>query len=418
MKAKDANDQLRDGTLPTDPFDGAAPVSPESDFGAMAHGARAASPNPATPVERPAQTPVLDLERDAPTLASAYGIEQLDADLNRDLVSLATLPSWPGGPPTGHGWGDELDLLLGRGVCPPYLATLGAASAGAGKTAFVQQLVDGLALRNEMILKTSADGPLTPIMILSELSAAALAWRSLSRWTGHPASVFRAGRSADPSAAKVAHAAAREALTGDLGLARRWQRYWRRGSTAKELLSELAELIEAWRANLAAKHKERTVWPVILIDPVQRFAGYAVNEVEAVNGFTTGLKRLATEKEWIVLVTSDTNKATATGAGRIAKDKARSLAEEGAAAFRGTYVLIHMSDAVLYLRRDPNDAGKVEVVVVKNLWGGAAGSVGNRARLGFRWDGASMRLEPAPISDENQGDAHEVPGRPSEEDCY
>ena len=160
---------------------------------------------------------------------SLYSLKDLEEDQARELVSLARLPTWISGPDSGHGWGSALNDLLGGGVCPGYFIAVGAAYAGAGKTAWVMQIADGLALRNVELLRSGAPGPLTPVIICSEMAPKALTWRSLARWTGCPAHLFRAGGGGlDPARAQTVMQKARDALTGPLGDARRWIHIWKR----------------------------------------------------------------------------------------------------------------------------------------------------------------------------------------------
>ena len=85
-------------------------------------------------------------------------------------------------------------------------------------------------------------------------------------------------------------------------------------------------------------------------------------------------------------MTSDTNKAAVSGQGFDG--------ESSAAGFRGSYKLIHLVDAALYLKPaavKPADPGEliVETVVVKNRWG-PKGVVPPR----FRWACWNGRFEP------------------------
>lgn len=258
-KAKDDNDRLREGTLPPDPEADAEPMAP----------------------------PALELA-DAPTLADAYGLAHLEADRGRQLLSLAKLPPWPDTvpPASGHGWGEHLDQLLGHGLRPGEMVAIGAASAGAGKTAWLMQLVDGVALRNPYLLAgEGAWGPqLTPVLMASEMSPDALAWRSLARWTGHPASTFRAGQSLarrHPSRApelRQAWEGARQALTGEFGQARHWQRLLSPGKAglaasrgAKLFVEHLRATVGAWRELLAHEHPGHELVPFVVVDPLQRY---------------------------------------------------------------------------------------------------------------------------------------------------
>ena len=342
-----------------------------------------------SPEEKARAELVAKLEGDAPTLATLYGSEQLTRDNERELVSLARLPKWPGGPAVGHGWGTKLDEMLGGGVCPGYLLAVGAASAGAGKTAWVHQLADGLALRTAELLDQNQEGPLTPVLFLSEMRPDALTWRSLGRWTGRNASDFRAGGS-HPEREAVMNAA-HEALGGALGRSRAFVRYWQGEKRGRDLAGALANLLRTWTEQLQAEHPDREVWPVVVMDPLQRFRDHAgAGEVDAVNELVATIGAQARRDGWVVLLTSDTNKASATGATTEGRDK-RNVLEEGAAALRGTYQLTHEADAVLYLRREDDRSGVVRAHVVKNRWGKLSEPDGKDSPA-YTWEGAAMRF--------------------------
>lgn len=339
----------------------------------------------------------LDLEQGAPTFASLYGETELEHDRNRELVSLASLPPWPGCKSrAGHGWGEGLDRTLGGGICPGYLLAIGASSAGAGKTAFVMQLADGLALRTAQLLREKKPGPLTPVLVASEMRPGELSWRSLARWTSVDARIFRAGQSAEqlltgeelsPIAA-VDHAfqSAKEAIKGEFGASRSFLRFFSKRSSGVELVKDLSAICAQWKEKLEKEHPGRAVWPVVVLDPIQRFQG-AGAEVEALNTFVEELSATAQAKGWVTLLTSDTNKPSASG--NTNKGDKR---EEGAAAFRGSYKLQHLVDAAIYLTRPDDDPDRPELlaVLVKNRWGSSAKNHWPR----YLWDVRRARFEP------------------------
>jgi hypothetical protein len=389
-KAKDENDRLRDGTLPFDPEEGTEEMP---------------DPNASKP-----------LDEAAPTFADAYPLAALEADEGRRLVEVASLPSWlvpenEPRPACGHGIGAHLSAVLGHGLRPGELLALGAASAGAGKTAWLMQLVDGLALRNERVL--AGEGArwgrvLTPIVLASEMPASALTWRSLARWTGYPAYMFRAGQTLlerggyEAERAREAWAAARRALqSGELAAARSWIRgiapraageAARTGAQA--FADHLASLVERWREALRTKHPGFEIVPIVVLDPLQRFQS-GENEVSDLNALSRELCEATTLKHWITLVTSDTNKAAAKGE----KTARATDVEEGAAVFRGSYNLQHEATVALYLRRpprwEPTEDEKrkgerhVEMVVVKQRWG-----YGARPWPRYVWQGPTLRFWP------------------------
>lgn len=351
-----------------------------------------------------------NLDADAPTFSSAYGPGHLAADRRRGLVSLARLPPWPadgqGEPAAGHGWGPPLNAMLSGGLRPGEMLALGAASAGAGKTAFLMQLADGLALRNGRILagEEGWGSAITPVLIASEMSAAALSWRTLARWTGHSASYFRGGESLahKPGAPQAWLDADRALSDGELAQARSWMRLIEPSKVASALddgavafVAYLSTLVEAWRERIARELPGRDVVPVVVVDPVQRYQG-GDDEVQALNTLARSLCAATVERNWIALMTSDTNKAAASGRSDTERDE-----EEGAAVFRGSYGLQHEVSSALYLRRvkgseltideadEKSGLRYVETVLVKARWGG-----GRPPWPRFRWIGPTARFWP------------------------
>lgn len=363
----------------------------------------------------------LNLEDLAPTFASSYGLDHLVADEESELVSLAQLPGWaPDGreppaffgsatAPDGHGLGAHFSQAIGHGLRPGEMLAIGAASAGAGKTAFLMQLVDGLALRNV----DASDGRndwgsvLTPVLVASEMGIDALTWRSLARWTGHPSSIFRGGRTVlrTDKRATNAWSAARSALSpsSPLGLSRQWLRLVnpknvgallsKEGGGPQAFVFELERIVETWRERLA-KETGKDVVPIVVLDPLQRYQG-GDDAIDALNVLLRSLCTSTVEKKWITLVTSDTNKASAKGDN--AKDATDG--EWATAVFRGSYNLMHEVTAAVALRTSktlfPSEDEKrrgvrvVEAVFAKQRWGSAA-----QPGPHFVFDGPTLRFFP------------------------
>ena len=382
--------------------------------------------NEGAPLSPPGDVrPPPQLARCAPTF-QAYHLVAFERDEQQRLLSLARLPPWPmqaeegpreeerdpPSPAFGHGWGPYLDGLVGHGLAPGELIGLGASSAGAGKTAFLMQLVDGLALRNlEVARGKEGWGPaLTPVLVASEMSLRALSWRSLARWTGHPAYYFRAGKSlleAPGERGQKALAAARAARMalregGDFYESRAWLRLLDglesgqlAGEGAAALVEHLRVLVEQWRDELARAYPNREIVPVVVIDPLQRYQA-SDDDIRDLNALARELCTATLKGNWISLMTSDTNKAAAKGD---RGDGSRSAIEEGSAAFRGSYGLIHELSAALYLRRppeiEPSEDEKreglryIEAVLVKNRWGSSTPPWPRD-----RWYGATGRFWP------------------------
>lgn len=388
-KPKDDNDRMKDGTLNPDPFADSEPFGDEPK--------KAGKAEEAKPERNGKQ---IDLDTTAPTMAFLYGESDLDADFSRRLVSLAALPSWPGGPETGHGWGEDLDRLLGGGICPGYMLAVGAASAGAGKTAWIMQMADGLALRTSKLVEQAtsegeANDPLTPVLVLSEMSPAALTWRTLARWTSYDSRVFRAGASAaellEWPQVKVTAAfdAAHNAFAGELGAARQFMRVLKAGSLqGRAFMDRAIEVMRFWKKQLEDAHR-RPVWPVVVIDPIQRWQDQNKSEVEGLNEIVEVLGAAGHAEGWIVLMSSDTNKASATG-----DNSEKNDADRGRAIFRGSYKLQHLADAALFLERNGDPEGNywLDVKVVKNRWGFSLPH--SDACIQYKWWTRTGRFEP------------------------
>lgn len=350
-----------------------------------------------------APTPA-NLDDEAPTLASLYGLDQLAADRMRELVQIGSLPHWPrtghgeAHTPTGHGWGEHVSEMLGGGIAPGETIAVGASSAGAGKTAFMMQLADGLALQCMHNARRNA-GTLTPVLVLSEMGAPALTWRSLSRWTGASARIYRAGRTAtggdsraDVEAAWVAASRAfapdPSDAFGDFGRARAFMRVLQTSAaTGPQTIERAAQLLALWRAELE-RAQGLPVVPVVVMDPIQRFQGSGP-EIDALNATVEALGRAAERDGFIAIVTSDTNKSSATG-----REEGNDR-ERATAAFRGSYKLQHLPVATLYLERLGHDAGDsfawLRLVAPKNRWGATV-----EPWPCFKWHLPTGRMLPVP----------------------
>ena len=327
------------------------------------------------------ETPALSAEevatefalRGAPTLAELYTADMLAKDSARPRFPIRALPAWPNNhdAPDGHGWGRALDRALG-GLVPSRVLLLGAAGAKAGKTSFLMQLADGLALHSaEVAADDARPGPLMPTLILSEMSAAALTFRTLGRWFGRPARLFGSApdaeldtvteltpeqRAAEVERIRDVQKRARAALAegGALSAMRRFQRIPNQAGYGAAAIANAARTLDAWREELA-KETRRDVWPVLVVDPIQRFADPKEGEVEGLNALAETLRRSADGSGLIVLLTSDTNKASAKGD---PDEGARDPGQEAAAILRGSYALPHAVDAALILKPDPDGKGQ------------------------------------------------------------
>lgn len=214
--------------------------------------------------------------------------EQIAGEITAPGLSLAQLPGWPGAPASGQGWGARLDAAIGL-LRPGFTAVIGGAR-GAGRTSWLSQLADGLALREGSLL--------TPVIVMSDDPPRVWRARSLGRYAGIDPRRFLGHR--DPSGARTDDALADELATGLRGLAGEWRALAQRQrfTTLARLgmldeLDELAMALERWRAELSAADPSVQVWPVVIVDALDAGARLAA------------LAELAAQHHAIVLAAAD-----------------------------------------------------------------------------------------------------------------
>lgn len=366
-----------------------------------------------------------ELERFMPSRAATYGIRDLARDRRRGLLPIDSLPHYANHTgeidttvPTGHGLGEILNAGLGGGLAPGYLLVLGADQAKGGKTALVEQLVFGIALRTLAVLAGLASGPVVSPYYLGEMYQGAedgpppparqLAHRDLARWLGVDGNLFRRGDETGGDAPGIRRLAAQlnrdpgelateiletASRTLEGGQFRRAQdlmrlinpRILRSGNDRAAddkgppidhrrgvpLLRAVKEAIKADRARKAKawKRAESEIWPLLFIDPIQRYQGGGDNAVGSLDEFVEELRAICDELQAIVIATSDTNKESAKGG--VPKDA--SPFARAAFVFRGSYKLLHLPDAALVLTVDwPKEKDVTptsRVWVALNRWG-------------------------------------------------
>lgn len=185
-------------------------------------------------------------------LRSGPDRDQLAAAIATKGLSLACLPGWPGSGASGQGWGSRLDALVGP-IRPGFVGLFGAEQPGAGRTSWLAQLADGLALRE-------SDSLLTPVIGLVEDDPRIWRARSLGRWAGIDPRTF------------LGHGDLADARAGLDALAGEWRALGDRQRFASlELLDDPGNLlaaIERWRADLTrtGKTSDVAIWPVLVID--------------------------------------------------------------------------------------------------------------------------------------------------------
>lgn len=319
----------------------------------------------------------------------------LDQAEHQQLLDIGTLPGWPGAPPTGHGLGEGLTIALGGGIAPGSMTGIAAPKAAAGKTALALQIVGGLALRTALTVLSRDGGPITPVVIVSEMTTRDLFVRHVARLAGVNSRLLRSGPAgalllarehgmSEADAARMVSSEfqrARDLLrAGIWGWSSRFTRVVPFVGDGKQFLWMLEQRVGKWREQLL-RLGYPDVWPVVLVDPLQRFAGDG-SEIDAVGSVVKGLHALTRKHDWVTILTSDTTKSSASNAG-----KPMDFVDEGTAAYRGTYQIQHLLDTALYMR-PAEAAGVIEVGPVKNRWG-ASGSPQKLA-----WDPATGRFTP------------------------
>lgn len=349
--------------------------------------------------EHQAEEGTMDAELNGWRMSALYGADELERDRNRELIGIGSLPPWPRWTsphnnllPSGHGWGDALERYLGGGLGPGELYVVGAASAKAGKTALVMQLAEGLALRSAAVA-LGTDGlaqvgaglsvaelaaleaatsnlelygdVLTPVVVVSEMPASALSRRTLGRWVGADANVFRAGRTALKRASSPeerdgielawqrAHAALSCGLLSEARTSHTLQVPGRLVQEGADATWKLGRYVERWRARLAERYQRKVV-PVLVVDPAQRFQAPLESEVMALSELSATIRQWVTGSvpgqmgPWCGLLTSDATKHSASG--RAAKDGD----DLATAVMRGSYHLIHEVSAAFVISRPRN----------------------------------------------------------------
>jgi hypothetical protein len=201
--------------------------------------------------------------------------EHLAAALDGAGLSLARLPGWPGSGPSGQGWGPRLDALIGP-IRPGFVGLIGANQRGAGRTSWLAQLADGLALRE-------SDSLLTPVICIVEDDPRIFRARSLGRWAGIDPRIF------------LGHGDLERARAGLDALAGEWRALGdRQRFGSLEQLDDPGDLlaaIERWRVELAGG--AAAIWPVLVID--------ALDSPERI----PALARLAARHDLIILASLD-----------------------------------------------------------------------------------------------------------------
>jgi hypothetical protein len=400
------------------------------------------------------------------TLGEDYTAEHLRRDLQREPIQIAdvapavdfvtgkasTSPDLLT-PPVRFGWGHPLAKAK-RGISAGEFLAVGASSAGAGKTTFLAWLANGLALQTAMRLLGVPGYERRPLVLpvwVSEMpKKMELYGRLVTSYLGFDRGCLSAGTLAheDPGvldmAARhnmtalevVAEARALENLHGNdprfpLCVARhqvirrvkpsKLPRHTRRSGvlvnhrTGPDLIDHLADAVDLFRRDLAelAGAPEDQILPLIILDPVQRFAGGdGESERRAIDAILGAANEvLCEELEAVVVTTNDTTKKAAGG---VNVDHFLSAEAPGLMAdvFAGSQGIIHHASDVIAVhpeRPDPSRPGRTRqwARLLRSRGGGEAAEV-----FPYEWDktlgrltaGEAEPLRAPPVQDE-RGDS-------------
>jgi hypothetical protein len=279
------------------------------------------------------------------------------------------------------GWGKQMSDYIG-GVHQGSLVGISANGAGMGKTSFLQQMLDAIALRNSWVVEFGeVDEPLTPVLILSELDKYELKLRTLGRYMEVPYSALRSKR----RAMKMMKLSEGEAESFKL----------KAEQFAKD--ETLGQRLKPWVHVLDPKDREKVretiesdlfmlksvtevmypawkgkVWPVIALDPLQRFVASESDTIMGAGSLAIWLRNLCRRNGYIGFFTSDTNKASA-AANKEGLTLDQAQGQTGVEAFRGSQEIMHAATSAIVLYRLKSDDGNphnntrtVYASVVKN----------------------------------------------------
>jgi hypothetical protein len=300
-----------------------------------------------------------------------------------------------GAPPLYHGWGEHLGRAIG-GMSAGDFRVVGAGAAGMGKTWFVSWLVHGLALQTAARLigvPAYQDRPLIlPVWATEMPKRGELYHRAASAHLGFPPNILGDGTLAHEAPGVVAAAAfeggspfayvdkARrlERLHGavggpfPLGVARHRviqvvdltglpRRSRRQGvvvdhRVGPDLVEHLADAVDVLRESLArdAGVSADKVLPVVVVDPLQRFAGKAESEKMAIDAVLEAIVSvLCRDLGCAVVATSDTTKAAARESTSLDNFLSKDAAALAADIFAGTQAIMHHADVLALCAERP-----------------------------------------------------------------
>jgi hypothetical protein len=279
------------------------------------------------------------------------------------------------------GWGRQMSEYLG-GVHQGSCIGISANGAGMGKTSYLQQLLDAIALRNDWVIKNELyDEPIMPILMVSELDKYELKLRTLGRYMGVPYSALRSKRRAirllklSEKEADAFKEQAEEFAKGE-GLGSRFKPWVHildpkdRAEFRTTLESDLYILKS--ETEVSYPLWKGKVWPVVALDPLQRWVASEGDTILGAGSLAIWFRGMCRKNGYIGFFTSDTNKASAAANKEgLSMEQAQSMT--GVEAFRGSQEIMHAATAAIVLYRikdddsNPHDATRTMYAsVVKN----------------------------------------------------
>jgi ribonuclease HI len=279
------------------------------------------------------------------------------------------------------GWGKQMSEYLG-GLHQGSLIGISANGAGMGKTSYLQQLLDAIAMRNHYVLSNGlVEEPLMPILVLSELDRYELKLRTLGRYMNVPYSALRSRRRAmrllklSPEEADQLKEKAEEfARVEELSVRLRPWVYTldpKDRTQVREIVESDLYLLRTNVENVFEQWKGK-VWPVIAMDPLQRWVASESDTIMGAGALAIWLRNLCRRNGYIGFFTSDTNKASA-AANKEGLTLDQAQAQTGVEAFRGSQEIMHAATSAIVLYRLKDETGNphnplrtVYASVVKN----------------------------------------------------
>ena len=263
------------------------------------------------------------------------------------------------------GWGKTMSDYIG-GIHQGSLIGISANGAGMGKTSYLQQMLDAIALRNSWVVDNKEyDEPIMPLIIMSELDRYELKLRTLGRYMEVPYSALRSQRRAmrmlkmsqeEAEAFKVKAEGFAKTETLSLRL-KPWVHILdpKDRTQVREILENDLYTLKATTEVIFPEWKGK-VWPVVALDPLQRWVASESDTIMGAGSLAIWLRNLCRRNGYIGFFTSDTNKASA-AANKEGLTLDQAQAQTGVEAFRGSQEIMHAATTALVLYRLKADDG-------------------------------------------------------------